>query len=201
MLFPHSFLSRIYAITVLSTLTLPRTAQSKLRQKQADAEEAMYPTTAAIRPHRSNSNSAGIRTGLSGDIPSQTSTRCVSCGGCSVGQYGSKGRASFGTPRLGYRGPGVGELGVMMHPRENGFAEAEGPVSFRAALFGLDEEGSEGKGSPEIGVGLVGLGVGMVNQGQDLKLEEWDEKREDRKAEGMESGTAVVGAVAIPILV
>lgn len=88
-----------------------------------------------------------------------------------------------------------------MHPRENGFAEAEGPVSFRAALFGLDEEGSEGKGSPEIGVGLVGLGVGMVNQGQDLKLEEWDEKREDRKAEGMESGTAVVGAVAIPILV
>jgi hypothetical protein len=114
--------------------------------------------------------------------PSQTSTRCVSCGSCSLTQYGSRsigGKGTFATPRLGHNrgatgvglGVSVGELGVVLGPRENG--ESEGPVSFQAALFGLHEEGSEGKGSPEIGVDTVGYG--QARHQSDVELD-WAEK-------------------------
>lgn len=162
---------------MLSTLTLPRDAQKNIRQKQADEEKAMSLSNSAAHPNHPNYTARGLNISMN---PSQTSTRCVSCGvACGVDSlYGGKGglggRGSLGSRYRGSTGAGaVGELGVTLSPKEHGFAESEGPVSFGAALFGLHEEGSEGKGSPEIGVDTVGYSPEAVEK-QEEAVMQWE---------------------------
>lgn len=158
------------------------------------------PFTASHGEHPRDSVSQG---------PSQTSIKCISCGSSTLGGKGSVySRAGLGTPRLGQRSSGVvgvGELGVTIQPRVNGFSETEGPVSFAAALFGLEEEQSEDRGSPKIGVDTPGSGsmAEKSENGFGFGTEKEDDHVEDQLAERYEGlNISVAGAQveAVPVL-